>query len=267
VNGTTVTTYARDGLKSIRAELSGTSVTSAWRYRAYGEIAQYSGAATPSVLGYAGQLLDPSRLYYMRARWYDPANARFLSRDPVTGQDAAPRTLNAFDYAHTNPVITTDPSGACPMCVVLVLVAVKAFLTTMDVVNTAETLSDPSASDAEKTAMLGLFVAGLASEGGEATAARPIVRTAVRQAISRGERVGGRMTTEAALSAGEKWLGPEYREIGRANSGVFRSADDARQFRISTGGDYARKGPHVHFEAIGEGGRQIIENTLVQLIE
>jgi YD repeat-containing protein len=76
VNGSTVTTFARDGQKSIRAELNGSSVNASWRYRAYGDVVQYSGSATPAVLGYAGQVLDPSGLYYMRARWYDAVNAR-----------------------------------------------------------------------------------------------------------------------------------------------------------------------------------------------
>jgi RHS repeat-associated protein len=111
VNGTTVTTYARDGQKSIRAELNGTSVTSSWRYRAYGEIAQNSGALAPSLLGYAGQLLDPSGLYYMRARWYDAANARWLSRDAFSGSAGEPDSLNAFGYAEANPVTAFDPFG------------------------------------------------------------------------------------------------------------------------------------------------------------
>jgi RHS repeat-associated protein len=111
LSGTTVTTYARDGQKSIRAELNGTSVTSSWRYRAYGETAQNSGAAAPSILGYAGQLLDPSGLYYMRARWYDATNARFVSRDRLDGSAINPGTLNAFAYAGGNPETLFDPSG------------------------------------------------------------------------------------------------------------------------------------------------------------
>jgi RHS repeat-associated protein len=115
VNGSTVTTFARDGQKSIRAELNGSSVNASWRYRAYGDVVQYSGSATPALLGYAGQLLDPSGIYYMRARWYDPVNARFLSRDPAPF-NVAPLRANGFDYAATNPVLFTDPSGYCPMC-------------------------------------------------------------------------------------------------------------------------------------------------------
>ena len=103
---------ARDGGKSVRAEVDGTgSVTGSWRYRAYGETSQSSGQSTPTILGYAGQLLDPSALYYMRARWYDAASGRFMSRDLFDGLAAAPRTLNAFGYGGANPALMTDPSG------------------------------------------------------------------------------------------------------------------------------------------------------------
>jgi RHS repeat-associated protein len=112
VNGSTVTTYARDGQKSVRAELNGSTVNSSFRYRAYGEIAQSNAASAPSILGYAGQLLDPSGLYYMRARWYDAANARFLSRDALANMDA---TSGAFGYTAGNPLTFYDPTGASPV--------------------------------------------------------------------------------------------------------------------------------------------------------
>jgi RHS repeat-associated protein len=113
--GDTTLALARDGGKSVRAEVDGTgAVTGSWRYRAYGEIAQGGpGPLVPVLLGYAGQLLDPSGLYYMRARWYDPATARFLSRDPVAGLPSSPGTLNSFGYVAGRPTSFADPSGAC----------------------------------------------------------------------------------------------------------------------------------------------------------
>ena len=54
-----------------------------------------------------------------------------------------------------------------------------------------------------------------------------------------------------ALDAGITFLGPGYREIGKPGSGVFRSADGRRQFRIdsnSLAGAHAPGVPHVHFE-------------------
>jgi len=58
------------------------------------------------------------------------------------------------------------------------------------------------------------------------------------------------LTTDEALSAGQKYLGPEYREIGKPGSGVFHSADGTREFRIDSGsisGAHAPGVPHVHF--------------------
>ncbi|MDP9264830.1 MAG: hypothetical protein M3O91_01740 [Chloroflexota bacterium] len=110
-DGTTVT-FARDGGKSVRAELNASgAVTAVFRYRAYGQIAQSTGTGTPSYLGYAGQLLDPSGLYYMRARWYDPVIGRFLTPDPVPSIFATPATVNTFLYAAANPTLNIDPSG------------------------------------------------------------------------------------------------------------------------------------------------------------
>lgn len=86
------------------------------RYKAYGAIAQSSGASTPTYLGYAGQLLDPSGLFYLRARWYDPATGRFVSRDPVGPDPSVPASLNAFGYGHASPTMLSDPTGACPFC-------------------------------------------------------------------------------------------------------------------------------------------------------
>ncbi len=115
VDGTTAT-FARDGGKSVRAEVNDLGlVTGSYRYRAYGALAQSSGLG-PSVLGYAGQLTDPSGLVYMRARWYDPQAGRFLSRDLVLGDSAIPRSLNAYGYAFANPLTLSDPSGTCPFC-------------------------------------------------------------------------------------------------------------------------------------------------------
>jgi len=112
VTASGTTTFARDGGKNVCAELNGSgAVIASFRYKAYGAIAQSSGASSPSYLGYAGQLLDPSGLYYMRARWYDPLVGRLLVRDPVRGDPTTPSTLNPFMYAAADPIGMADPSG------------------------------------------------------------------------------------------------------------------------------------------------------------
>ncbi|MEO8898591.1 MAG: RHS repeat-associated core domain-containing protein [Candidatus Dormibacter sp.] len=46
--------------------------------------------------------------YYLRARYYDPATAQFLSRDP-----AVVITRSPYGYVGGNPLNGTDPGGEC----------------------------------------------------------------------------------------------------------------------------------------------------------
>jgi RHS repeat-associated protein len=115
-NGMT-TVLARDGLGSVRAEVSQTgAVAAGFRYRAYGDLAQSYGLTAPSLIGYAGEMRDSTGLIYLRARWYDPVTGRFVTRDPVVDDLQTPLSLNPFIYAQETPTRLTDPSGKCPMC-------------------------------------------------------------------------------------------------------------------------------------------------------
>ncbi|MCB1774077.1 MAG: RHS repeat protein [Gammaproteobacteria bacterium] len=50
--------------------------------------------------------------YYMRARWYDPAAMRFLSRDPA--MLVTPLEANPYQYASLDPLQHIDPAGLEP---------------------------------------------------------------------------------------------------------------------------------------------------------
>src|SRR5208337_1387713 len=50
-------------------------------------------------------------LYYLRARYYNPATGRFLSRDPKEGWIDDPATLHKYLYANGDPVNALDPTG------------------------------------------------------------------------------------------------------------------------------------------------------------
>jgi len=73
---------------------------------------------------------------------------------------------------------------------------------------------------------------------------------------------GGSATVEQVLRGAERWLGEGYREIA---PGVFRSANNARQFRMKSVEDLSDAVPHVHFESIAPNGRTIVENAHVIL--
>jgi RHS repeat-associated protein len=64
--------------------------------------------------GFTGELQDgQTGLVYLRARWYDPAQGRFLQRDSFTGGPTRPQSLNRYAYTENNPANWTDPSGRC----------------------------------------------------------------------------------------------------------------------------------------------------------
>lgn len=68
----------------------------------------------PNALRYAGEYWDAdTKLQYLRARWYDPATARFIGADTYEGDITNPLSLNLYTYVHNNPLIYTDPSGMC----------------------------------------------------------------------------------------------------------------------------------------------------------
>jgi RHS repeat-associated protein len=61
---------------------------------------------------HAGQQFDTtSGLYSLRARYYNPSEGRFLSRDTWQIDINNPIELNRYGYAQTNPINYTDPTG------------------------------------------------------------------------------------------------------------------------------------------------------------
>jgi len=72
----------------------------------FGNLMATSGTVSTPFL-YAGQYRDAeSGLDYMRARYYDPSTAQFLSRDPLEM-----KTRARFGYVGGNPLNATDPAG------------------------------------------------------------------------------------------------------------------------------------------------------------
>jgi RHS repeat-associated protein len=110
VNGLAPTYYLYDGHGSVRqdADASG-SVLQPYHYDAYGNA---EGFTPDDGLYYTGEMYDADLgQYYLRARWYDPANGLFNRVDPYSGNMQDPQSLHKYAYCHNNPVNGIDPSG------------------------------------------------------------------------------------------------------------------------------------------------------------
>ncbi|PPA86071.1 hypothetical protein C4A75_05575 [Brevibacillus laterosporus] len=64
---------------------------------------------------YVGEVYDEeSGLIYLRARYYDPNDGRFITEDTYKGQVDNPLSLNRYSYVYNNPIRFDDPTGNIP---------------------------------------------------------------------------------------------------------------------------------------------------------
>jgi RHS repeat-associated protein len=85
----------------------GEEATSTWR----DEAMKFTGHER-DLEGTPGTLDD---LDYMRARYYNPIQGRFLSVDPIVGAIAASQSWNRYTYVGNSPLNFVDPFGLSPM--------------------------------------------------------------------------------------------------------------------------------------------------------
>jgi RHS repeat-associated protein len=86
-------------------------VTLAQSFDPFGVLLEANGPGA-SDFGYTGEWYGSYiDLLFLRARYYDPAVGRFLSKDPWLGDIPRPLTLNGWSYVENNSVNFTDPSG------------------------------------------------------------------------------------------------------------------------------------------------------------
>lgn len=193
IQGGSATYYQQDRLGSTRAITDQTGdVVGTYTYDAFGNPTASTGT-TANPLGYTGQYQDPESGYlYLRLRYYDPATANFISRDPLEASTGTP-----YSYANSNPTNVTDPSGACPPCLAVVGGAVLGagmdlgFQSLMNVVNGCDPLYDISWSQVGVSGVLGAIpgvgyarTAGLAAKsatGADSALSGALLNTHLRQ--------------------------------------------------------------------------------------
>ena len=87
------------------------TLTDTYDYTAFGELYAQTGT-TPNNYLYTGQQYDEvTGLYSLRARYYNPADGRFLSRDTYQYDYDNPIELNRYLYAANAPTNGYDPTG------------------------------------------------------------------------------------------------------------------------------------------------------------
>lgn len=79
----------------------------------FGQTRSEQGATIPGTRGFVGGTTDPTGLTHLGAREYDPTLGRFLSVDPIIDIND-PAQMNAYSYAHNNPITQSDPTGLRP---------------------------------------------------------------------------------------------------------------------------------------------------------
>ncbi len=105
--------YHKDPAGSITnlRDASGASIVS-YQYTDFGQTSIYGDADFYNEICYNEAIYDRSTgLYYLNARYYDPEDGRFLSRDSYRGDSGNPSTLHLYTYCANNPVNYEDPSG------------------------------------------------------------------------------------------------------------------------------------------------------------
>jgi RHS repeat-associated protein len=113
-SGGTTSSYHYDPLGSV-ANVTSANGVSQWTY-AYEPFGALRGetqddpAAPQNPMKFAGEQIDPTALYYLRARQYDPPYGRFLRTDPVPPRHAEPSS-SAYEYVGSRPTRYVDPSG------------------------------------------------------------------------------------------------------------------------------------------------------------
>jgi RHS repeat-associated protein len=104
--------YGYDGGGNVRQLTNSPgTVTDKYEYDAFGNDVYHTGT-TPNNYLYRGEQYDSDLgLYYLRARYYNPATGRFLSRDPAEAKLTDPATLHRYLYAGGDPINRVDPMG------------------------------------------------------------------------------------------------------------------------------------------------------------
>lgn len=101
VQGSTTSVVGEDGISPV-----------AYEYDDFGVTTTIGDSTFFNEVCYTSGIYDVSTgLYYLNARYYDPKNGRFITRDTYRGEIDEPDTQHLYAYCANDPINHVDPSG------------------------------------------------------------------------------------------------------------------------------------------------------------
>lgn len=109
-----VSYFHKDGIGSVTNVTSGAG-TSQWSYsyEPFGSVrttTKLDLLAPDNPMRFTGEYQDPTGLYHLRARQYDPGLGRFTATDPWPAGPSDPY-VSTYAYVNNRPALFVDPSG------------------------------------------------------------------------------------------------------------------------------------------------------------
>jgi RHS repeat-associated protein len=106
--------YHHDGLGSVVNVTSASGLPQwSYAYEPFGlprSATRLDPLAPEQPMRFTGEYLDPTALYHLRARQFDPTVGRFLATDPLA-QPLTDPYVSSYVYADDRPTVLIDPSG------------------------------------------------------------------------------------------------------------------------------------------------------------
>ncbi len=169
-------------------------------------LAAWNNGAIPTDRRFTGQRNEAGLgLLYYGARYYDSGLGTFISPDSLIPDPGNPQDLNRYSYTRNNPLRYTDPTGHCPLCVILMLGGM-ALLLQGDSPDLNVTPEDVASQRLGGALFVGGATLGIGNALAEAAGAAQVGTTGVTMACADGDctnevRTAADVTQTAANSA------------------------------------------------------------------
>lgn len=201
IEGSATHYHHADALGTVMTVTSNTGTTeSQFSHDAFGQLGG-NGLSSWSYAprhGFTGEETDSTTLVYLRARYYNPWNGRFLSRDPFPIDAMDTQSVNRYVYSRNNPATLTDPTGEIPVLLATGLAGMGIGLL------------GQLTSDAIRGEFSGWRSYGAAAVGGFIEGVMPMGKTKLVRRVAKPLIAGGSAGVESLINQGHNFSGKQF---------------------------------------------------------